>query len=406
MVTIKHDSNTGITIGAINSSINPKITNQQSLVNTISADSIERVIVDDKIVDRGLEALVAYDIDFTITSLSYPIYTSSNEAIATVDVNGYVTFVSEGDVDINIDCGIYGKLKSTLSMETSGGQMSETFVDWVSGSLMKETIDTIDTAIDGLVASTAKPIFTTQNHTDGIYVRNTNCWLNPWVSKLTALSPWNSNGTHTRAGTLITPRHVIYAAHYTLGINTTMRFIDVNNNVYTRTVIRQKNDPAYAGSSNGYTNDFCVGLLDSDLPNDIEICKILPVDFVDHFGDINFGVPAFVTDKEEKGLIAELYRSLDDTYARAYFKYPTTSPRLDYSEPIIGGDSGNPSFLIIDDELVLISVWTFGGAGIGTSLGLRTDNINQLIADVDAQEGISTGYTVTSKDLSAYPKYV
>jgi hypothetical protein len=41
----------------------------------------------------------------------------------------------------------------------------------------------------------------------------------------------------------------------------------------------------------------------------------------------------------------------------------------------------------------------------GPNLSSMISEINQLIADVDSAEGVTTGYTVSTADFSAYPTY-
>ena len=107
---------------------------------------------------------------------------------------------------------------------------------------------------------------------------------------------------------------------------------------------------------------------------------------------------ALLLDQEEKALIG-------DWRGGGGYYYPTDADRLIFSEQVISGDSGNPSFLIVNDELVLVTVWTYGGAGSGTPVADFIADINTMIATADTQAGVSTGYTVTEADFSAFPTY-
>jgi len=243
------------------------------------------------------------------------------------------------------------------------------------------------------------PMYTTQNHSTQTYVRNTNCWAYQYLDQLTAISPWNSTGNARRAGTLITPRHIIFAAHYQLSNNTTIRFVDPDNNVITRTMTHRKRHPNYSP----YFPDLAVGVLDSDVPADIKFCKVLPDDWQDYIPTNIFRMPCLCLDQEEKAIITDGSQIKATT---TIFTQPvSTSDRNKFYESKISGDSGNPAFLIIGGELVLLTVWTYGGAGSGTSVTYFKDDINQLILDVDALASVSTGYTLTEKDLSTYNDY-
>ena len=272
------------------------------------------------------------------------------------------------------------------------GTLNTSFSDYVSDSLAKEVVNSVDNRISGLNASTAKPIFSTQNHNTSTYVRNSGCWVNDL--DLTPISPWNATGADTRAGTLISPRHIIFAAHYQINNGATIRFVDTNNNVVTRTMVNKLTHPNYSP----LYPDLAVGVLDSDVPPDtINFVKILPQNWNDYLPSLSslYRLPCLVLDKEEKALISEL-RSLSTT---ARFSAPSNSTRLAFFENIVRGDSGNPAFLLIDDELVIITVWTYGGVGGGTSILFHKDAINTMMATLGG------GYSLTEIDLSGFTDY-
>ena len=102
-------------------------------------------------------------------------------------------------------------------------------------------------------------------------------------------------------------------------------------------------------------------------------------------------------DQEEKALII-------DWNSFGGMRNPTDPNRLIFHENKISGDSGNPAFIIVDGELVLMTVWTYGGAGGGTAVANYISGINTMIATADTQAGVSTNYTVTEADFSTFPQ--
>tara|TARA_R110000765_G_scaffold10812_2_gene33176 strand:- start:470 stop:1168 length:699 start_codon:yes stop_codon:yes gene_type:complete len=145
----------------------------------------------------------------------------------------------------------------------------------------------------------------------------------------------------------------------------------------------------------------------------------MPSNWGDYLPDLNKSrPPQLVFDQEEKALVADL-RKIDAKLS--YGAYPVKDDRAIFSESLIGGDSGNPAFLIVDpdpddsnvsSELVLNYVLTFGGTGSGTSLANCIPLLNATIAGSDADASarsdtatINTGYTVTEADFSYYTKY-
>lgn len=73
-----------------------------------------------------------------------------------------------------------------------------------------------------------------------------------------------------------------------------------------------------------------------------------------------------------------------------------TSIRYPYFETKIVGDSGNPVFLVVEGEVVLMFVFTYGGSGGGTSITYHYDAINAII------KRCGSGYHLTPVDLSKF----
>lgn len=322
----------------------------------------------------------------------------SGEAFGSL-ASGRVTYIASGTVIVSASLREITR-HITLFMRTGGAFASSQVVsDWSNSSLGKAASESVDSRIAGLDPALTKPIFTTQDHGAEIYVRNVNFWAADLAQRLTCISPWNSSGGNTRAGTLITPRHIVFAAHYEISENSTIRFITADNQVVTRTMVGRRRHPDYGV----LFPDLTVGVLDSDLPPSITHCLVSPGDFEKFMPSIlELRVPGLVLDKQENGLVHDLDRLTE----QVRYRLSDDPHRALFSEEIIGGDSGNPAFLIIEDQLVLQTVWTLGGGGIGTDTGDFIADLNQMIADVDALAGNGgTGYTLTEVDLSTYPSW-
>ncbi|XP_060080648.1 uncharacterized protein LOC132560009 [Ylistrum balloti] len=247
----------------------------------------------------------------------------------------------------------------------------------------------------GTSANASKLIFSKQDHTHRIYQRNPLCWAHD--IDLTPISPWNSYGKTRKAGTLLSPRHAVWARHYSIRVNSTLRFVDRHNNVVDRKVIKTR--ALYTNTSVHqnflYGHDMVVGLLDDDVPSSISFAKVLPRNFTvlnPHKEMVR--LPVLSTDFEEKALVEDL------SYMSGSMVSLTTpissSTRHKYYEPKIVGDSGNPSFFIINDQLVFLFVFTFGGAGSGTSVQYNFDEINTIMTRLGG------GYQLTEIDLSGF----
>ena len=367
------------------------------IVRTLSAAASSGIIAQDDLVlvqSSGSTTITDYQINVQqLIPGTYDISVYSNNSGVILGPNGgsIASGVSSGStslVAISSDDSF-----SSANVVVSGvvGTISTNFSGYAGSSLAKEVTDAVDDRISGLNASTAKPIFSTQNHNTPTYVRNSGCWANDL--DLTSISPWNSTEGDNRAGVLISPRHIIFAAHYQINNGSTVRFVDNNNNIVTRTMVNKLTHPEYTP----YYPDLTVGLLDSDVPNTIGFVKILPQNWSNYLPSLSnlYRLPCLVLDQEEKALISELYR----LNTSANFSTPNNASRLAFFESIVLGDSGNPAFLIIDGELVIITVWTYGGAGAGTSILYHKDAINTMMATLGG------GYSLTEIDLSGFTDY-
>jgi len=319
--------------------------------------------------------------------------TSSNEAIATV-TGSNIQYASDGTAIITVASSVRS-VPFSLNFASRGGQLTTSFVSWVSGCACSHASAQVDSRIAGKTASSAKPIYTTQDHINSIYTRNVSCWA--YDIDLTCMSPWNSQGGSNFAGVLISPRHVLFAAHYQPEVGTIMRFVKTDNTVVTRTITAKLTHPAYVP----YFPDLCVAVLDSDVPAGVNFAKVLPANYANYFKSAQYRVAIMSTDQEKKALIKDWLGqyTANSGYILANNVSPIDSKRLEFDEFLIGGDSGSPSFLIINSSLILLAVATISGGGAGTDLPPQKAAINTMMTTLGG------GYQLTEVDLSSFPTY-
>jgi len=104
-------------------------------------------------------------------------------------------------------------------------------------------------------------------------------------------------------------------------------------------------------------------------------------------------------DQEEKLLTRETMVITGSPYNLVQMRQPANSTRAQWYEAVIGGDSGNPAGLVINDKLVLLTVWTYGGGGSGTSVVSFKTQLNS------AMTTLGGGYTLTDADLSGFTSF-
>jgi hypothetical protein len=220
------------------------------------------------------------------------------------------------------------------------------------------------------------------------------------VSQLTCISPWNSEGGIYFAGVLVSPRHVLFATHFRPSAGATIRFVAADNTVVTRTLTAL----TVVGTPVNYYPDLTVGVLDSDVPGTIAYARILPDNWAAKLPALtgttaadSLLVPSLGLDQEEKALISDLNPNGMGTTVS--FSYPANATRANFYEDKISGDSGNPAFLIINGQLVLLTCWTWGGGGGGTSVWDQRAAINSIMT------ALGGGYQLTPIDLSGFPSY-
>jgi len=269
--------------------------------------------------------------------------------------------------------------------------------------LFESATKAIDSRIEGKDPNTAKAIFSTQDDATPTYVRNTNCWA--YDLDLTCNSVWNSAvgypSGRTGGGTLITKRHIIFAAHFPIPEGTTIRFITKDNQIVERTLLSTKIPSSYSP----YYPDFGIGVLDSDVPNTITPCYLMDNSILNYLSNNIRYIPILNINQ--------------DRYATIYDGGAIQPTYTNYTEPLSDinhiirdgffvnarvGDSGLPDFIIVKDKLVLLSVKTFSD-GSGTSLCYQIPLINQLITDVDFIVGSMTGYTTKTPDVEHLKRY-
>jgi hypothetical protein len=309
--------------------------------------------------------------------------------VASIDAQLRVTRVANGMASFSImSRSLIQRVTKTVELAVSREVPATTILldSYVTGSLAKHCSDYVDAAIAGKTASVAKPVYSAQDHANAVYVRNASSWLAG--VDLTCASPWNSYGANTRAGTLISPRHIAMANHYLIADGTTIRFIKMDGTVVGMTLTT---------SMQVGTTDIRIGVLSADVPAGISFAKVMPKTAGSKLPSLSYSyrIPAVAFDQEEKALITELAGM--DSWMIGWS--PLGGARLAFYEDLIGGDSGSPLFLIIGGEPVLLTTWLMGGGGAGPSFITNYDAINA------AMTTLGGGYQLTDADLSGFTTY-
>lgn len=209
--------------------------------------------------------------------------------------------------------------------------------------------------------------------------------MNPdfWLKGVdfSCVSPWNDSFGRVRAGTAISRRHIVFANHFPLTKDVRISFVGEDGEVCPCSVDAVKQI--------GKT-DIAIGLLNAELTPNIKPAKLLPPDFARDIGD-GVGLPVVTFNQQEKVFLTELTRL--DGYVHSAVS--TNAVRAAFRERIIVGDSGDPVFLLLGDEPVLLCCLQSGGCGAGPALHQYCPQIQKAMDD------LAPGYRLEFADLKA-----
>lgn len=363
----------------------------------------------DRVFGVNAQPILGKDLTFTVDNQTPSVATLEVDAYGRVILGNAATRVSDGTATVDL-VHSYGRQRLSFSVVREVSTPPNQFVSWVTGSLAKYCHDNIDTRIAGKTAndSTLK-FWSTYNNTTKTYVWNTNMWAADY--DWTGVSPWTTRGgsnvdSNTVHGVAVTRRHVMGVAHLAAFVGNQIIFVKPDGTNVTRTITARINMTIGAA---GYDADMNLCLLDSDLPTDIKVYKILPSDYLTKLPNMEISVgnePIFrlrmCRSNQTKTLQVADLRAFYEWQPGAWTGYeqpPVDAKALEFYRRQIVGDSGSPNFLLLD-EPVLLWCNTWANAGVITYGNYLTEINNAIIA-----MGGDGGYRVTAKDLSAYPTY-
>jgi hypothetical protein len=237
-----------------------------------------------------------------------PTLNSENQEILTIDQQGNIGYVADGTTFVT--ASIYGiKRKVSVSVSRVIGSTQYSYPMFIeNGPGLKQTLgyhisNEIDSRMVGVSFENRvakQQLFSSKDNINGSsFSRNTSHWAAD--VDFSCFSPWNSYGRNNRAGTLISPRHILYANHYRFGaIQPSIVFVTSDNTIVTRQVIQEVN---VAGT------DIQIGILDSDVPETITYAKVLPKDWKTYLPSINNQceiLPIIVTNQDKNTLVYDV----------------------------------------------------------------------------------------------------
>ncbi len=176
-------------------------------------------------------------------------------------------------------------------------------------------------------------------------VRNADCWIAD--IDVTCSSIWNDDPSYHYGdcATLITPQHVVLAAHLGSPVGRGYIFRATNGT----TTVRRLVDKLRIGST-----DITVGLLESPLPAEYAPAKLLPPNYESHLGSGRL-LPVLHLNKHRRAFVEE-FPDLPTWRNRVeiWCNRGSTSQRWLFYEGLYGHDSGNPCFMLMGNKRILL----------------------------------------------------
>ncbi|MBP6858977.1 MAG: hypothetical protein KBC33_04095 [Candidatus Pacebacteria bacterium] len=317
------------------------------------------------------------------------LYTSVNPSIGTVDQGGTTAYVSDGTAQFNVR---YRNLTKAVKCPFSDSGVSSAAFSgmYASSSLAAHILDTMDDRLTGITPSnTTQRIYSSYNDTTHTYTRNTNLFIAD-VDLTSIPATRGTVGPSTGDGFLVAPDIMVQAKHVAHANGTVYWFVDDSNNAVSTTQV---------GRTDISGTDMTV-IRVSPAVTGVSFAKILPsyINTKITSTALNYANVPMVYQRQDRSLYIgafkwhQSYDGYDMTRA-----YDDSSPFYDWFSDIIGGDSGNPAFLVINDELVALGSWSNSSNGW---------SLNENKATIEAaMTGLGSAYSLTEANLSAFPTF-
>jgi hypothetical protein len=358
----------------------------------------------------GQDNFSDYKITFDLRgSAEMPTVTSLTTDVATVeencdnDGNEYnkvytVRYVSNGTARISISSAIRTSVinlqmtdQSTEFSYTPTGIVSESLREALSGYfsdphlLENKTLADLDmfSVWNGITITPGNKPGDSYHEPCDDFVRSPNLWAA--ALDLSCVSVWNSWGNgHLKAGTLVTPNHILFARHFYIPVGTKLKFLSADGlHVETRTVIAIDN-----------VDDIGIGLLDSSVEYSAPV-KVVPDCLWSYLTDAD--VPSIKCNHKKQA-----YPHCNYVGNANVNKYKWNTNRTIDALTLrrTSNDSGCPEFYVLSTELIL------SGVSAANQLQGRIADIQTAMDALWTANGGVNPPQLSFPDLTSFPTYM
>ena len=195
------------------------------------------------------------------------------------------------------------------------------------------------------------------------------------------MSPWTDESGTLRAGTLISKQHIIFAKHFPLWKGCRILFVDQAGEVC----------PCRVAATKALEKcDIMIGSLDYEVTPNIHPAKILPEDYAKWIGD-GKGLPIVTFNQREQAFLSQCRGITSNGVSNVA---STNEAWKALGGRIVVGDSGDPAFLLVGKEPILLYCLLSGGGGHGPAIHRYRHEIQR------AMDELCPGYKLECFDFS------
>jgi len=359
-------------------------------------------------------------------------FSVSDESVVALPIDGVAVGLSSGEATILARSSDGEVSARGVSVEIQTGQTVTYATGPAEGSLNKHCFDQIESLIAGR-GRDAMELWSVRNNAASSYAWNSDCW-GASLDNITCMSPYNTATGNGGGGVLVTPRHAMFTQHvgYYPKVGSKIRYVTPSNVTEEFTVIAVSVHPNASGQSISWW-DVAVVKLDRDVPGTVKFAKCLPSDPAPYFPTLpveDFSANQLRYLNGRAPWLRACHTTQNKRLATAYIRrMPAVNlselpdilhPGFDYVRYAVGqtssgaypisqypdnplgdavatGDSGAPAFVVVNNELVLTSLWTSVDSGYPYYADATT--INGML------DTLGGGYSLTEVDLTEFPTY-
>lgn len=346
-------------------------------------------------------------------------FTALNPAVATIDGNGNIQRVSDGQADFDIVCGGIGK-RYTRNMSSSGASLSYQVTSYLTNSLGAVATSVANALVSGKTAqgNTSGPggvqnLFSVNNYNSAspVVTRNAACFAAAydWSGISVMRSDQTTSGAFPVA--LVTPRHILCARHIAPAIGTTVVFQSMNGvSIQSATVVSEWDDP---------TTDHWIGYLSAPINSPINPVQIPPSGWTAYINSLlNSPAPGTIPCMckvqhmpnanwdTDRITLMELYAYTTPGNVGNFLNIftPSDSPRYSWASPIVPGDSSGPIFMPLSNNTMMLLGQLYAPSG-AFSIEAASATLQAQMHTLAAAQGDNTSYAFLRANLSSFSVY-